>query len=132
MAECIVVIPCFNEARRLDLRAFVEHSVAGDAALLFVNDGSSDDTGDVLDELCAISPWTLSVLHLPRNSGKAEAVRQGVLQALQRRPTHIGYWDADLATPLAAIGQFHAYLAAHPRVEMLLGARVRLLGSTIE
>jgi glycosyltransferase involved in cell wall biosynthesis len=132
MSECIVVIPCFNEANRLDLRAFVEHSVRGDAALLFVNDGSSDDTGDVLDELCAINPANFSALHLPRNCGKAEAVRQGVLRAFQRQPAYIGYWDADLATPLDAIGEFRAYLAANPRVEMLLGARVRLLGRTIE
>ncbi|HMC12501.1 MAG TPA: glycosyltransferase, partial [Pirellulaceae bacterium] len=132
MAECIVVIPCFNEAHRLDLRAFVEHAVRGDAALLFVNDGSSDGTGDVLDDLCAVSPANVAVLHLPHNCGKAEAVRRGVLQAFEQSPAYIGYWDADLATPLDAIGEFREYLAANPRVEMLLGARVRLLGSTIE
>jgi dolichyl-phosphate beta-glucosyltransferase len=132
MSECIVVIPCFNEAHRLDLRAFVEHSVRADSALLFVNDGSSDETGDVLDEFCSLNPTNFSALHLQRNSGKAEAVRQGVLHAFQRRPTFIGYWDADLATPLEAVAEFRDYLSANPRVEMLLGSRVRLLGRTIE
>jgi dolichyl-phosphate beta-glucosyltransferase len=132
MAECIVVIPCFNEAHRLDLRAFVEHAAAGEASLLFVNDGSTDGTADVLDDLCAVSPAQFAVLHLDRNGGKAEAVRRGVLQAFERRPAAIGYWDADLATPLAAIAGFRDYLGANPRVELLLGARVRLLGRAIE
>ena len=45
---------------------------------------------------------------------------------------YVGYWDADLATPLTAIADFRAHLDQHPRVEALLGARVRLLGRQIE
>lgn len=132
MAECVVVIPCYNEARRLDLAAFIEHAARGDAALVFVNDGSTDGTAAILDDLCAASPELFSVLHLSHNAGKAEAVRRGMLQALERRPKYVGYWDADLATPLAAIRQMGDYLDAHPQVEALLGARVRLLGRRIE
>jgi hypothetical protein len=67
------------------------------------------------------------------NGGKAEAVRQGMLKAYAWRPfAFIGYWDADLATPLSAIADFRAQLDRHPRVEALLGARVRLLGRHIE
>jgi glycosyltransferase involved in cell wall biosynthesis len=132
MPDCIVVIPCYNEAKRLNLRAFVEHAVRDDHGLLFVNDGSSDETGDLLAELCEVNPASFSVLHLSQNRGKAEAVRQGILQAFQQRPAYVGYWDADLATPLAAIAEFRDYLRAHPRVELLLGARVRLLGRAID
>jgi glycosyltransferase involved in cell wall biosynthesis len=132
MPDCIVVIPCFNEAQRLDLPAFVEHAVRGECDLLLVNDGSTDATGSILDDLCAANPASLSVLHLPQNRGKAEAVRQGLLVAFRRRPTFVGYWDADLATPLAAITEFRDYLRAHPVVEIVLGARVRLLGRSIE
>jgi len=132
MPECIVVIPCFNEAKRLDVRAFVEHALRDDYALLFVNDGSTDGTGDLLDELCEVNPANLSVLHLTQNCGKAEAVRRGVLRAFEGQPAYVGYWDADLATPLDAIGEFREYLSAHPQVEVLLGARVRLLGRRVE
>lgn len=132
MPDCIVVIPCFNEARRLNVRAFVEQAVREDCDLLFVNDGSTDATGDVLDDLCAVNPTHLSALHLPLNCGKAEAVRRGVQCALGRNPQYVGYWDADLATPLDTIAEFRGYLAAHPQVEILLGARVRLLGRSIE
>jgi dolichyl-phosphate beta-glucosyltransferase len=132
MSECVIVVPCYNEAQRLDLGAFVEHAVRGEESFLFVNDGSTDATGQVLDDLCSAVPASLSVLHLEANGGKAEAVRQGVLQAFTRRPRYIGYWDADLATPLAAIGQFRTYLHDHPQVELLLGARIPLLGRRIE
>ena len=84
MAQCIVVIPCFNEAQRLDERAFLERVTRHDEDFLFVNDGSSDATGPLLDDLCAANPASLSVLHLSENRGKAEAVRRGILQALSR------------------------------------------------
>ena len=132
MPDCILVIPCFNEARRLNVRAFVEQAVRADCDLLFVNDGSTDATGDVLDDLCAVNPAHLSALHLPENGGKAEAVRRGMQRAFERNPQYVGYWDADLATPLEAASEFRGYLAAHPHVEILLGARVRLLGRSIE
>jgi len=132
MPDCIVIIPCFNEAQRLDVQTFVEYALHGDCALLFVNDGSTDTTGEVLDDLCAVNPANLAVIHLAHNRGKAEAVRQGLLTAFRRQPTFVGYWDADLATPLAAIAEFRDYLRAHPAVEILLGARVRLLGRSIE
>ena len=44
------------------------------------------------------------MIDLARNSGKAEAVRQGVAHAVAlRRFAFIGYWDADLSTPLSEL-----------------------------
>lgn len=132
MAECIIVVPCYNEAQRLDLGAFINHAAASDEAFLFVNDGSTDATADVLDDLCAAHPASLTALHLPQNGGKAEAVRQGMLAAIARGASYAGYWDADLATPLEAIYEFRDHLRRHPQVELVMGARVPLLGRAIE
>lgn len=132
MSECTIVVPCYNEARRLDLPAFLAHALRRNDTFLFVNDGSTDETGPLLDEFCAVTPIYFRVLHLPHNQGKGEAVRQGMLAASQRGVQYVGYWDADLATPLSAIADFRAHLDQHPRVEALLGARVRLLGRQIE
>jgi len=132
MPQSTIVVPCYNEARRLDLPAFLAHALRHDDTFLLVNDGSRDETGALLDEFCSVNRDSFRVLHLPQNRGKAEAVRQGVVQALERPTQYVGYWDADLATPLEAIPEFRTYLDQHPRVEALLGARVRLLGRQIE
>ncbi|NJM15511.1 MAG: glycosyltransferase [Bacteroidales bacterium] len=68
--------------------------------LLFVNDGSRDNTLDVLSML-SINAETISYLNLAQNVGKAEAVRQGILHAYGKAAYgYLGFMDADLATPL--------------------------------
>jgi len=127
-----VVIPCFNEAGRLPVERF-ERSLAelADVAFVFVDDGSTDATAAMLERLRTGAPDRVRVLRLPRNVGKGEAVRAGLLDALQRDARYVGYWDADLATPLKAIGTFREVLEAHPELEMVFGARVQLLGREI-
>jgi hypothetical protein len=69
---------------------------------------------------------------LGANQGKAGAVRAGVLAALTGDPTFVGYWDADLATPLSAVPRFVAALEARPHLVGVIGARVKLLGTMID
>jgi dolichyl-phosphate beta-glucosyltransferase len=127
----LIVVPCYNEESRLDVAAFAAHlREAGDVGFVFVDDGSRDRTRAVLDRL-AQDTDRVAVLSLERNSGKAEAVRRGVLESLRYEPQMVGYWDADLATPLAAIDELRAVLAAEPDAELAMGARVKLLGRTI-
>jgi dolichyl-phosphate beta-glucosyltransferase len=128
----IVVVPCFNEERRLPVDAFRNYA-APDARIefLFVNDGSTDGTLRVLESLCAELPDRCSLLDLERNGGKAEAVRRGILAALDRSPDLVGFWDADLATPLAEIAGFLDVFRTRQEIEMVFAARVRLLGRSI-
>lgn len=133
MDNCTVVVPCYNEAARLDTGAFRQFVAQGHPQrFLLVNDGSTDDTAAVLDTLGRWNPDRFEVHHLPRNLGKAEAVRQGMLRALAGHADSVGFWDADLATPLCAIPEFCELLKRNPRLQMVIGARVKLLGRTIE
>src|SRR5262245_47970847 len=103
MSRATIVIPCFNEAARLDTQRFVQYAVAAPGVdFVMVNDGSTDDTLEQLGILRRFCPQGFRVVDLPTNCGKAEAVRQGLLNALQSEPEYVGYWDADLATPLEA------------------------------
>jgi glycosyltransferase involved in cell wall biosynthesis len=133
MSGTVVVVPCFNEADRLSLRAFREF-VTGRTSLrvLFVDDGSTDNTYPLLETLAATAPASFGVIRMPRNVGKGEAVRRGILVALDSGADYVGFWDADLATPLEVIPLFEALLRDHPHVDIVMGARVRLLGHDIQ
>jgi len=126
-----LVIPCYNEAARLDqvaLRAFVDGRP--DVNLLLVNDGSTDATEACLRALAAERPGRIDVLSLPANAGKAEAVRQGLRAALAGGATTVGYFDADLSTPTGEMARLLDVLAARG-AEVVMGARVALLGVDI-
>jgi glycosyltransferase involved in cell wall biosynthesis len=133
MLRSVIVVPCYNEADRLEVRAFEQFAARTPTVdFLFVNDGSRDATLDLLNGLHARNPRRFGVLDLTINGGKAEAVRQGLQAALESPPDLVGFWDADLATPLEEISAFAAVLQRHPPVDLVVGCRMPLLGRKIE
>lgn len=133
-ARVCLIIPCFNEASRLDLNSFRDFITRHEnVRLVFVDDGSSDNTRQVLETLCDAAQNRTTVVGLNRNGGKAEAVRAGVEYALRSfQPEIVGYWDADLATPLRAVDEFVKVLDDNGQILMVFGARVKLLGRHVE
>lgn len=128
-----MVVPCYNEAARFDHAAF-DRALAEnpDLAFVLVNDGSTDETAAALHALASRHAGRVRVIDQAKNAGKAEAVRQGMLTAFEAGAAMAGYWDADLATPLDAIPGFAAVLDSAPEVDIVLGARVAILGHEIE
>ena len=128
----IIIIPCYNEANRLPVNNFIEFSINNhEIVFLFVNDGSSDNTIEVIDSLVKQSDRFLS-LNLEKNGGKAEAVRQGMLYAANNfESEYIGFWDADLATPLDEILQF-IEKAQLNQFQMITGLRLMRLGAKVK
>ena len=130
---CAIVVPCFNEADRLNVDVFAEFVCdADDIELVFVDDGSSDATLQSAQTVSERAGSSVSVLRLDVNCGKAEAVRQGMLWSAQRDFSAIAFWDADLATPLGTIPEFLDVMAKHPNVEVVWGTRLPLMGHTID
>lgn len=124
-----IVVPCFNEARRLDVPAFAAFVGAETAVTLcLVDDGSTDGTAARLEAVRAEAPDRVQVVVLERNVGKAEAVRRGLVHLLEAGCQRVGYLDADLAAPLDAMLLLDRVLDAHPGVALVLGARVKLMG----
>jgi dolichyl-phosphate beta-glucosyltransferase len=133
MSTAAIVIPCYNEEKRLDRAAFERFAAeAPTVSFVFVDDGSADQTKRILEEFADQLSDRASVVALDENSGKAEAVRRGVHRALELNTTYVGFWDADLATPLNVITEFSGLLDAQPKLQMIMGARVQLLGRHIE
>jgi glycosyltransferase involved in cell wall biosynthesis len=130
MREAILVVPLFNEFARLREGEFLSLARDADLALLFVDDGSTDKTADRVEELIGQSDGRATLFRLARNSGKAEAVRHGLLRAIDEGATIVGYADADLSTPAVELARLVSEIRRRP-VQVLLGSRVRMLGSDI-
>ena len=126
------VIPCYNEATRLDGDAFVAFArAARRTSLLFIDDGSTDDTAVLLQRLAERAQGRIATLMMPHNVGKAEAVRYGLQHALSNGASIVGYADADLATPITELERLVDVLLASS-ANALLASRVALLGRQIE
>lgn len=133
MSTICVIIPCYNEANRLPVETFLAYQrYHPDVSFCFVNDGSTDATPDVLQRLHRQNPQQNEIVNLPANLGKAGAVRAGMQQMSTRPVDYLGYFDADLATPLPAINDLQRDLDAHPNREMVMGSRMKYLGSDIQ
>lgn len=126
----VLVVPCFNEAERLDATQVVAFLDQSAARVLFVDDGSTDGTPALLRSL-ADADSRVSVLTLTRNAGKSEAVRSGLLAALDRGATHTGFADADFATPPDELARLVGIAVEHGH-PVVFGSRVALLGARID
>ena len=127
-----LVIPCRNEYARLRPDAFFAALAANPSlTLVFVDDGSTDRTDETLAFLERAAA-AVKALYLPRHQGKAEAVRTGVNWALAHTSAaFVGFWDADLATPLGELAAFSDALASDPRCLAAIGSRWPHLGAHI-
>jgi dolichyl-phosphate beta-glucosyltransferase len=94
------VIPAYNESVRIrpTLDALLRHAREQnwDAEILVVNDGSSDDTAQIVREYGTVHPQVL-LLENPGNRGKGYSVRNGMLHA---RGGICLFTDADLSSPI--------------------------------
>lgn len=130
--KTMIVVPCYNEADRLNAAAFLEVLQAFPAlSFVFVNDGSRDATLQRLQTMQIANRAQIEVISLHQNSGKAEAVRAGLQFATESGADFVGYWDADLATPLNAIADFVGVMDRYDDLTVVYGARRQLLGHRI-
>lgn len=128
-----IVVPCYNEGKRLPADEFSKFlKFNGKINFVFVNDGSTDNTIKIIEEIRDRFPKQVNVLDLPENQGKGEAVRKGIQLSLSYDADIVGFWDADLATPLPAIFEFIDVYHKYPQIKWIFGARVSLMGRHIK
>ncbi len=95
-----IVIPAYNEGKRLaptleKVLAYVAQR-GWDAEVIVVNDGSRDDTGEIVRRFAEINP-RVHLVENPGNRGKGYSVRNGMLKA---QGEVIVFSDADLSSPI--------------------------------
>ena len=127
-----LIIPCYNEQIRLPVVAFQNFLSQNPGTLLvFVDDGSQDETLLVLEQLRSEFPKKVLVLAQDSNQGKAEAVRRGVQYILSDTTiTRLGFLDADLATSLEEGHRLGQQLSLTK--QFIFGSRILKLDNTIK
>ena len=130
----ILVVPCYNEAQRWVQSYWEELAADPGLSLIFVDDGSTDQTLHHLHEFADGSGQ--KVISLTRNHGKAEAIRTGLLAAGLEDALGVGYLDADGAFPVRdVLSQVRLFEAESRRREdgwALWSSRVLLAGRDIQ
>jgi dolichyl-phosphate beta-glucosyltransferase len=116
-----IVIPAYNEGERLGatlekVLGYVR-SQGWNAEVIVVNDGSRDNTAELVRAFAAKDP-VLRLVENPGNRGKGYAVRNGMLNA---RGEIVVFSDADLSSPIEEMPKLLAALAAG--ADIAIGSR---------
>lgn len=127
-----VIVPCFNEAKRLDLNRFAAFSLQHKSiTFCFADDGSSDHTASLLSEFCQKHPGRFFFISNAKNKGKAETIRTAALQCSEMGFTFIAYLDADLATPLDEMARMFDIAIQSQNTVLVMGTRLRRMGASV-
>lgn len=117
-----IVIPCYNEGQKLvnNIKKVNEYmdNIGEEYEIIVVNDGSKDNTLDILTENNHLFKHTKIVTY-PINKGKGFAVKTGLLEAVG---DYVIFMDADLSTDLSAIKVVLEKIQISP-VDIIIGNR---------
>jgi glycosyltransferase involved in cell wall biosynthesis len=116
-----IIVPAYNERARIGgtLERILEHlhEQKWNAEVVVVNDGSRDDTTDVVGQFAAEHPQ-IRLIQNPGNQGKGYAVRNGMLNA---RGQVLLFTDADLSSPISEAAKLFA--ALEKGADVAIGSR---------
>jgi len=99
--------------------------------IVFVNDGSIDNTQQEIERLENKFPKQVKVLRLDKNLGKGEAVRKGVLYSLEKKDCKkIAFLDADLSTSLSECISLSKMTQG--KVSFVFGSRILKIDNNIQ
>jgi len=127
-----LIIPCFNEQQRLVQSEVIKCIDVLNCVVVLVDDGSTDQTLDVLNNLSLQFPGNIEVLALPANVGKGEAVRAGFNFAFERGAKQVLFCDADFSVGPNDLLRLCNTLDETDNCKAVIGSRVAMVGSNIE
>lgn len=133
MSEIALIIPCYNEQNRLSPDIFLQFLLAHpELHFFFVNDGSSDNTLELLNVIKNKLPGRVTIIHLNQNLGKGNAIRSGILAASNNTTySYFGYLDADLSTSLEELLRLFEILK-NKNANLVAGSRIKMHNARIE
>lgn len=119
-----IVIPVYRNSgsipELLQALAGLHLALAGDLEVVFVVDGSPDDSYQKLAGLLPDAPFSSKLLLLSRNFGAFPAIRRGLIEA---SGSYIGVMAADMQEPPELMLEFFSELSSRP-LDVAFGQRV--------
>ena len=114
-----VVIPAYNYARTLGraVESVLAQLDEADAQLLVIDDGSTDETPQVLEALLAKHPGRFQALRKP-NGGLASVRNRGIEESAGQ---YLMFLDADDEMAPGALAQVAQHIATHPDSRLIIG-----------
>jgi dolichyl-phosphate beta-glucosyltransferase len=116
-----IVVPAYNESARLphSLDRLLDHCAHNhwDAEIVVVNDGSRDNTAQIVGDYAARHP-AVRLVENPGNRGKGYSVRNGMMNA---KGQVLLFTDADLSSPIEEAAKLFA--ALEQGADVAIGSR---------
>ncbi len=128
-AQITILVPVYNEEECLEkvyqeITLFLDQSPVS-TEVLFVNDGSTDRSGDIISTICSRDS-RFGFIELDKNRGLSTAIKAGIDSCSTEL---IGYMDSDnQTTPV----DFLKFLPFIPEYDMVIGIRARRNDSMVK
>lgn len=132
MQALSIIIPCYNEEKRLPAEKIIAFlQVNKIVRFVLVNDGSNDNTLQILQHIYQQFPSRVIILSHDNKRGKAGAVRTGFLESVKTQEySHHGFLDADLAISPDELYRLFELIKLNEK-KFILGSRVKKIGANI-
>ncbi len=125
----VVIIPTFNESENLPKLVSAVLALPLDISLFVVDDNSPDGTGRIADDLAAVYPGRVRVMHRSGKLGLSSAYLQAFRTLINENLDAIGQMDADLSHDPLVLVEMAKHLET---CDLVLGSRYVSGGSTAD
>jgi dolichyl-phosphate beta-glucosyltransferase len=132
MNETAIIIPCFNEENRLSTEKILQLIEQTKVFVFFANDGSKDNTLELLKKIQKKNKEKINILNFDINSGKANVIFNSI-EILKKtyKFDYIGYFDADFSTPVSELVRMLKDIEEN-KLNFIFGSRIKILNSEIK
>ncbi len=117
-----IIIPVYNGARYLPGTFRELHTVVKDYSIIFVNDGSTDETGVLLEKFYIEHRSSVTIVTYATNMGKGYAIREG-LKKVGEQCSIVAFTDVEIPYGIAALENGFRVLEENSGVSFVYGTR---------
>lgn len=120
--EQAIIIPVYNGAMYLPETFLELGELVKNHQIIFVNDGSTDETGALLEKFHKEHTPTVTVIEYLENKGKGYAIREG-LQKIAKECTEVAFTDVEIPYGIQALQSGFHLLEENDDLSFVYGTR---------